>query len=592
MRHVFRSGCMAVAVFTALAAVFGTASPAQASDPAASDLAAWQRTGQPDRLLVVRPGVVDLVRHGMLESRRISGMGVVPLSWLVRNTGSEWIGRPGGDLSVVQIRAAVLLSPGSGLRIGAVTRKVLFTAGDSTASATWIRGSRATLDIRDTTLAVTGPAGATRVRPYISMGAGGRLDITDSTVSGFGLTGRASSRFSGVTWGRGSTGSAVGARFEGNRTGLRLEGSTGVRLDKVTVEHSLQDGVVLSGDTKTSVAGLASRSSGRHGVVVGGTPNRTLSGITTEDSAGVGIRATPQNGLVLDGIQSRSDRGGGIRLLSCAECTVTGAAVRGTQVAVAVTGPGSRAVVKAPRLSGSRTGISLDEDIESATVTGGTVSGCQRGIVVAGPRVTVTGTRIESCLTGLSVNGKARHAALHDVRIDDCRTGMTTSATTTDVSLTGVQVTNTSGKGLVSASPGLRVTDGHVSGASTAIDLAAPALLDKVTITGAHRGIHLTPGVRATGTALDVLAERKGIEADRGAVIDITDSRVRAPLALGGAGRILRHGRTVVTLPPFPWLGAAAILALLTAIALQTVHQVRHRHTPRPQVPRHVRNTA
>lgn len=592
MSRVFRSRYTAATVFTALAAVFGAASPAQASDPAASDLAAWQRTGQPDRLLVIRPGVVDLVRHGVLESRRFSGSGAIPLSWLVTNTGSEWIDRHGNDLSVVQIRAAVLLSPGSGLRIGAVTKKVLFTTGDSTASATWIRGSRATLDIRDTTLAATGPSGGTTVRPYISMGAGGRLDITDSTVSGFGLTERASSRFSGVTWGKGSTGSAVGARFEGNRTGLRLEGSAGVRLNNVTVEHSLQDGVVLSGDTGTSAAGLTSRSSGRNGVVVGGTAKRTLSGITTGNSAGIGIRATPQNGLTLTGIQSHSDRGGGIRLLSCAECTITGAVVQGTQVAVAVTGPGSRAVVKAPRLTGSRTGISLDEDIESATVTGGTVSGFQRGIAVSGPKVTVTGTRIENCLTGISLNGKARHAVLHDVRIDDCRTGMTASATTTDVSLTGVQVTNASGKGLTSASPGLRVTDCRVSGASTAIDLAASALLDKVTITGAHRGIHLTRGVRATGTALDVLAERKGIEADRGAVIDITDSRIRAPLALGGAGRILRHGRTVVTLPPFPWLGGAAILALLTAIALQTVHQVRHRHTPRPQVPRHVRNTA
>ncbi|MFF4798936.1 right-handed parallel beta-helix repeat-containing protein [Streptomyces sp. NPDC001351] len=592
MSRVFSSGYTAVTVFTALAAVFGAASPAQASDPAASDLAAWQRTGQPDRLLVIRPGMVDLVRHGVLESRRISGAGAVPLSWLVTNTGSEWIDRHGDDLSVVQIRAAVLLSPGSGLRIGAVTKKVLFTTGDSTASATWIRGSRATLDIRDTTLAATGPSGGTMVRPYISMGSGGRLDITDSTISGFGLTGRASSRFSGVTWGKGSAGSAVGARFEGNRTGLRLEGSTGVRLNNVTVEHSLQDGVVLSGDTGTSVAGLTSRSSGRNGVVVGGTANRTLSGITTQDSSGIGIRATPQNGLVLNGIQSRSDRGGGIRLQSCAECTITGAAVQGTQVAVAVTGPGSRAVVKAPRLTGSRTGISLDEDIESATVTGGTVSGFQRGIAISGPKATVTGTRIENGLTGISLNGKARHAVVHDVRIDDCRTGMTAGSTTTDVSLTGVRVTNASGKGLTSASPGLRVTDGHVSGASTAIDLAAPALLDKVTVTGAHRGIHLTPGVRATGTALDVLAERKGIEADRGAVIDITDSRIRAPLALGGAGRILSHGRTVVTLPPFPWLGGAAILALLTAIALQTVHQVRHRHTPRPQVPRHVRNTA
>jgi hypothetical protein len=178
------------------------------------------------------------------------------------------------------------------------------------------------------------------------------------------------------------------------------------------------------------------------------------------------------------------------------------------------------------------------------------------------------------------------------VTITDSRTGVTAAATTTGVSLTAVQVKNASGKGLASASTGLRIKGGSISGASTAVDLGAPACLDGLTITQAHRGIHLARTVRATGTGLDVLAERKGIEADRGAVIAITDSRVRAPLAMAGDGEILRHGHTEVTLPPFPWLGFAAIVALLAAIALQTVHQVRHRHTPRPKVARHVRNTA
>jgi hypothetical protein len=95
-----------------------------------------------------------------------------------------------------------------------------------------------------------------------------------------------------------------------------------------------------------------------------------------------------------------------------------------------------------------------------------------------------------------------------------------------------------------------------------------------------------------TGSALDVLAERKGIEVDRGGSLDLRDSRVRAPIALSGAGSVRRLGDTEVTLPPFPWLGFAALLALTLAIGLQTVHQVRHRRTPIPRVAGHVRNIA
>ena len=149
----------AVSVFIALAAAVAAGSPAAATDPAQTDLAAWQRTGKPDRLIVVRPGAVDLVHRGVLEARRAPGAGPVRMSWLVDNTGPDWIAPSSGDPSIVQVKAAILLSPGTGLRIGQVTKKVLFTAGDSEASSTWIRGSRATLDIRDTTLAASGPDG-------------------------------------------------------------------------------------------------------------------------------------------------------------------------------------------------------------------------------------------------------------------------------------------------------------------------------------------------------------------------------------------------------------------------------------------------
>lgn len=599
--------CPAVAAVAAAAALWVTV-PQAAAAPAvgpsdSQDIAAWRRTGRPDRLMVLRPGAVDLVRNGSVVHRLYPQLGSVPMSWLAANAGQEWVSHSAGDLKSVRLRSAVLLTPGTELKIGPVTKKVLLSAGASAASGTWIRASHATVSISGATVGSIGPHGSepaaagTAGRPYILMGSGGRLDISDTTITGLGRPGTAQPGTSGVTWGKDSTGSAVDSSFLGNRTGLRLAGSTGVRLSKVTVKDSTGDGVVLTHDTGTTVHGLTSQSNGRNGVTVGGTAHRTLDGISTQGNHGNGIMATAQTGLRLTGFTAHADRGDGIRLVSCAACTVSDAAVDGAPGALAVSGAGSRVTVTNPAFSDGTTGIALAAGIDGATVSGGTVRGFDRGIAIAGSSVTVSGTDVGDSRTGISVYGPARRVALRGLTVSGSRVGVTASGTTGAVSLTDVKVDDASRKGLSSASPGLRatglrVTGGTVSGATTAVDLGASATLDTLTVSGARRGMHVAAGVHVTGTALDILAERKGIEIDRGGSLDLRDSRVRAPIALSGAGSVRRLGDTEVTLPPFPWLGFAALLALTLAIGLQTVHQVRHRRTPIPRVAGHVRNIA
>lgn len=571
---------------------------ASAYADSAQDTGAWQRAGRPDRLMVIRPGTVDLLSHGVLVRQLYPALGALQLSWLAANSGQEWISYAPGDHSTAVVRTAVLLSPGTTLRIGSQTKTVRFAAGTTAAAGSWIRGSNATLDIRDTTLEAVGPAGSGPVpgnaqgRPYLAMGSAGRMDLTGTTVDGFGRTGPVPAQQTGVTWGRGSTGSAVNSTFTGGRTGLRLAGSTGVRLDTVTVKDAVEDGVILDADRGTSVTALTSQGNGRNGLAVGGTDNRTLAGVTTGGNGGVGVKATAQHGLRLTGPVSHGDHGGGIRLVSCAACAVDRPEVDGAAVAVAVSGPGSQVAIGDPVLDHGATGISLAAGIAGATVTGGTVSGFERGIAVAGSHVTVSGTKVSGSATGIAVYGQASHVALRTVTVSGGRFGATLSGTTSAVTLTAVRISGASSKGLSSASPGLRVTGGSVSGATTAVDLGAAADLRSLAISGTHRGVHLATGVHVTARDLDVLAERKGIETDRGARLDLTDSRVRAPIALTGAGTVQRHGSTRITLPPFPWLGFAALAALTLAVIFQSVHQVRHRRTPRPPVAAHVRNTA
>ncbi|MGW5864795.1 right-handed parallel beta-helix repeat-containing protein [Streptomyces sp. NPDC055239] len=563
------------------------------------DVAAWRRTGRPERLMVLRPGTIALVRHGTVVRRLFPGRGAVTPGWLSAHAGPGWVTYEPGKHPTMRVSTAILLAPGSALQIRPVDGTVLLTAGRTAASGTWIRGSRAVLDLEGATLRSVGvddhPApGSAAGRPYLAMGAGGRMDVVRSSVTGFGRSGAARGGESGVTWGRGSTGRAVSSTFRGNRTGLRLTGARGVLLDRVTVTGSAKDGVVLNGDRGTTVRRLSAGTSGRHGVVVGGTDGRVLAGVSTAANRGTGIRATPQRRLTLTDPVSYGDGGGGIRLMSCASCTVRRPVVRVTPTALAVLGAGSRVTVSDADLAGdgSGTGISLAAGIGAATVRGGEVTAFARGVEVAGSHVVVDGTVLRDSVTGVAVRGRAWQVALRGLDVQARRYGITASGTTRRVSLSGVRIGGTTVKGLSSASPGLRVSGGSVTGARTAVDLRGWARLDRLAVSGAHRGVHLAPRTRVTAVGLDVLARRKGVDAEAGARLDLTDSRVRAAVALDGDGSVRRYGATEVSLPPFPWLGLAAVAALGLAALLQTVHQVRHRRTAQPRVAGHVRNTA
>ncbi|MER5944824.1 right-handed parallel beta-helix repeat-containing protein [Streptomyces sp. NPDC001904] len=547
------------------------------------DVAAWARNGRPERLVVLRPGTVALVRRGAVVRRLYPGPGAVTPGWLSANAGTGWITYRPGRHPTMRVRAAILLAPGSALQIRPADGTVLFASG------TWIKGSRAVLDLAGAALRSAGPG---PVRPYLAMGAGGRMDIVRSTVTGFGRPGPAAG--SGVTWARGSTGSAVASVFRGNRTGLRLNGSRGVRLDRVTVTGSAEDGVVLNADRGTTVHALSAVAGGRHGVVVGGTDGRVLTGVATRANRGTGIKTTPQRGLVLDDPVAYGDGSGGIRLMSCASCTVRSPLVRATAAAIAVLGADSRVTVSEPDLAGdgSGTGISLAAGIGGATVHGGRATGFARAVEVAGAHVVVDGTALDDCVTGVAVRGRAGPVALRDLDVRAHRFGVTASGTTRGVSLSGVRIGGATVKGLSSASPGLRVSGGSVTGARTAVDLRGSARLDRLEVSEARRGVHLAPRARVTAVGLDVLARRKGVDAEAGARLDLTDSRVRAAVAISGDGSVHRDDATEISLPPFPWLGLAALVALGLAVLLQTVHQVRHRRTAPPRVAGHVRNTA
>ena len=111
----------------------------------------------------------------------------------------------------------------------------------------------------------------------------------------------------GVSWGEGSTGSAVDARFERNEVGLLLDRSVGVRLSHVIVENSVLDGLVLRGDRATTLTEVISMNNGGSGVIISGPGRRHVTGLRATGNAAVGVMAITQTGLVLTGLRTAVD---------------------------------------------------------------------------------------------------------------------------------------------------------------------------------------------------------------------------------------------------------------------------------------------
>ncbi|MEK8174650.1 hypothetical protein NKH77_53320 [Streptomyces sp. M19] len=111
-------------------------------------------------------------------------------------------------------------------------------------------------------------------------------------------------------------------------------------------------------------------------------------------------------------------------------------------MALSVTGSDSDVEVREPELDGggSGFGLLLKPGIERATVTAGTVSGFDRGIGITGNHVRVERTTLTHNRTGIAVGGYADRVALHGVRLNGCRNGITAFATSRHVTLSDVHV--------------------------------------------------------------------------------------------------------------------------------------------------------
>jgi hypothetical protein len=421
---------MSLAGAAVVAGMVGMAPPASAGQPpAVAARAAWARTGRPARLVVVRPNSVDLIAGGSLIARVFRLPGQVTLSWLAGTILSggwagtqQWVSRPGDD--TIRLSAALLLARGTDFVVDSSLHQVQLVGGAKPAETAWIRGGQADLTVNGVELTSYDPATGKPVaataagRPYIAIGAGGRLDIKDATVR----------HLDQVTWGKDSTGSADSTRFTDNRTGLRLVASTGVRLSDITVENSKGDGVVLRGDLATSMDKVTSRANGQYGVRVSGAGARTLNGVSTAGNGRGGVLASGQTDLAVHNVASDGDHGTGIWLNGCVRCTLGAATVNGASTGLAITGTSSDVRLAGIRIRGGRIGLRAAAPARGIQVGVLTVSGvADRGLALSASGVQVESTTVSGAGTGVRIYGGATRIRLTGVSVDKARKGIDVS---------------------------------------------------------------------------------------------------------------------------------------------------------------------
>jgi parallel beta-helix repeat protein len=418
-------------------------------------------------------------------------------------------------------------------------------------------------------------------RPFVSYHRGGRLDIVRSELAYLGTD---ASRAYGVSWGLGTTGSAIGSDFHHNLFGAYTGGAVGVVFRDNVFRQNARYGLDPHTDsTGLVVVGNEAYANNTQGIIFSTNVTRSLvEGNRSHDNGANGIMMDDRStGNVIRNNEVRNNRGDGIVLQGSSDNQVVGNTVTGNSVAIRVNanrlGPTDGSRVVGNEITGNRHGIQ---------VYGGT-----RDTVTRGNRITRTADQaINFVDPGVSESDTVIGALKAVVAEGDATVR---SLTTTDV-----------GRGVV-AGPGARVTveasrltgeeiavdvqpGGHldlagtaegastVSAAQNAVVVGGILKMRNVTISDARRGVLVGPDGRASITSTTILTSGKGVEvqgvdgSDR-VQVALTDIAARKPLV--GAPERAENNRVRV-LPS--WLGVAGGLFLLLAVLLHLGHRVGH----------------
>ena len=549
----------------------------QFSSPATKSGAIWESRGRPDRLIIVRPSGIDSVEGGSLQRHAVRAVGTITLRTLAAYVPSTWLAIDG---STARLSATLVLSTGVTLDVGAPVTTLALTGGPAVPAAASVYTGGGVLLVRGVTVVSADPTTSAPMpvgpgRPFIMVSRGGRLDAADSVIGDLGAV-VGPRTYPGLTFEAGSGGSVVRTTLPRNTVGVELEQSDGVRLENVKVSQSSADGLVLHGDTGSTLLGVDAEGNGKNGVIVSGRSSpRPITGITTRGNHAFGVVIVGQAGPRISAIATSADGAGGMEIDHSTDVAVTGFSATDEPVGVYTHVSSARVALDGLTVTGGQQGVVVEKTTVGFTVARSRVEGTELGMSLDGHQMRLTDDSVVDSQTAVAVQRGATDVVVDRLTISGGKDGFIANPGTTGVVLRDLSATGISNTAVRAQSPGEQILGGRIGGSSTGVDVQAPTTLSGITIDGAGTGVRarMTQDVRAS--QIDITAVSVGIDVTDGALLVLSGSRVHALESVRGT--LSQQGPNDLSLPPLSLIGAIGVPLVLLAVVLETVAALRQR---------------
>jgi Right handed beta helix region len=559
------------------------AAPQAAEAGAAGGGSSWEQRGRPSRMVTVRSTSLDVVVDGRVSRRAPFGGTHVTLAELDRALPADWLTITDGTATLA---ATVVLTRGTTLDItGAQARTLQLTGGASPADAASLHTGGGALTLTGLTVTSLDPATGQPVpataagRPSLVASTGGRLEATDTTITGLGTAPSALDEDgqAAVVFNPTSTGALTRTTVRHASTGLRLVRSHGVRLTDVTVADSAEDGLVLSGDRATVLGGIRADRNGGNGVLVTGEgADRAITGITTTGNGGYGVAVRGQAGARITAVATTADRAGGLDIARSSDVVVTDFAATDQRLGVHAHINSTGVTLDRVRTSGGRWGVAIEKTTHGLEVKDSTFQGAQvAGASIGGQQTTFNGVQVRDSETAVRIERGANDVQLTGLAVSGGRDGVVAKSDTTGVVVTGLVADNVASDAVRTASAGTRIVGGQITGGTTGIDAEAATTITDTVITNAEAGIRSNSPelVQATGVAIDTLDI--GVNTAAASPFLLADSEVHALESV--RGEVNYQGVNDLSLPPLNVISVIGLPLIVLAIVLEQIHAARQR---------------
>jgi hypothetical protein len=541
--------------------------------------ASWDGHGRPNKLIIVRPRSIDLITNGRLTRQVPRSGGALTLSTLDRFVPNEWLSIADGTAN---LSAAVVLNPLTSLNLGGDVKTVKLVGGPTPSDAASIYTGRGRLSLRGVTVTSSDAALKQALpvgpgRPFIVVSGGGRFESTDSTISDLGTVPTDPADRPGLTMGEGSAGSLVRTSLLRNSTGLKLDRTTNVRLEALTVSDSAADGLVLRGDRGTALIGIKADGNGGNGVLVTG-PNseRPITAISASGNKLFGVAMLGQTKAQINNIQTNGNTVGGLRVSWSTEVAVSDFTATDDAIGVYTHVGSGQLTFDRVKITGARRGLQIEKTTRGLTMSASTIERSSiAGVSIGGHEVELRDVTVNDSATGVRVERGASDVTADGLALSGGKDGVVALSATKNVVLRNIVADGVGNDAVRTFSPDLQIVGGRISGSATGIDTGAATTINGTAITEVDQGVRARTGEVVHVDGIDVSAISAGINAAAGSPVIVADSRVDALEAVRGTVQL--QGINQLSLPPLNLLGAIGIPLILLALLLEQVQAFRQR---------------